>query len=468
MQISDNKNPTLLMIDDDAEFTSDFLMLLGEHFDCISATTGEGGIKILKEKSIDIILLDLMFDYGPNGVEILRQIKLVDNDVPVIMITDYASVDTVIEAMKNGAFDYVSKTPNLQELLLKIRNSIDISMLRKKTDSLRKEDSKNYYKIIGSGKSTQKLKNKITLYAENINTVLITGESGVGKELVARQIHLQSRLKDEPFVALNCAAIPKDLLESELFGHEKGAFTGAIKQKLGKFELASPGTIFLDEISELSPDAQVKLLRIIQNKEFERVGGTKTIESKARIIAATNRDLEALIAEEKFREDLFYRLDVLPIYVPPLRDRKEDILELIDFFTQNICDDLKIKSKAFTKNAISILSNYNWPGNIRELQNHITRAIISSSSNEITEMDLDSKLSGVNALNNFKVSKIPETWEEMDYMRKEAADRVSREIEKLFLDNLLKKFDGNISKAANSIGLNRSSLYKMLKKCELA
>jgi len=468
MQISDNKNPTLLMIDDDAEFTSDFLMLLGEHFDCISATTGEVGIKILKEKSIDIILLDLMFDYGPNGVEILRQIKLVDNDVPVIMITDYASVDTVIEAMKNGAFDYVSKTPNLQELLLKIRNSIDISMLRKKTDSLRKEDSKNYYKIVGSGKSTQKLKNKITLYAENINTVLITGESGVGKELVARQIHLQSRLKNEPFVALNCAAIPKDLLESELFGHEKGAFTGAIKRKLGKFELASPGTIFLDEISELNPDAQVKLLRIIQNKEFERVGGTKTIESKARIIAATNRDLEALIAEEKFREDLFYRLDVLPIYVPPLRDRKEDIHELIDFFTQNICDDLKIKSKVFTKNAISILSNYNWPGNIRELQNHITRAIISSSSNEITEMDLDSKLSGVNALNNFKVSKIPETWEEMDYMRKEAADRVSREIEKLFLDNLLKKFDGNISKAANSIGLNRSSLYKMLKKCELA
>jgi DNA-binding NtrC family response regulator len=384
------------------------------------------------------------------------------------MITDYASIDTVTEAMRAGAYDYVSKTPNLKELLLKIRNSINFSQLRKKTVSLREEHSKQYMQIIGNSKAVMKLKNKISLYADNLNTVLITGESGVGKELVARQIHLQSKYKNEPFIAVNCAAIPKDLIESELFGHEKGAFTGAVKAKLGKFELASPGTIFLDEISELHLDAQVKLLRVIQNREFERVGGTKIIKNTARIIAATNKNLEELIQQGKFREDLFYRLDVLPIEVPPLRERKEDIPELVEYFTEKVCLDLKIKKKTFTPGAIEILINYDWPGNIRELENHVTRSIISATGDEITEDDLDSKLTASKALYDFKIDKIPETWEEMDEMRKEAADRVSREIERLFLDNLLKKYDGNIARAAESIGLNRSSLYKMLKKSKLA
>jgi DNA-binding NtrC family response regulator len=461
------RKPTLLMIDDDVDFTSDFLMLLDEHFNCISATNGALGLKALRENNIDVILLDLMFKDGPNGEEILKQIKAVESDIPVIMITDYASVDTVVEAMKAGAYDYVSKTPNLKELLIKIQNSINISNLKKKTQTLQKENSKYFYQIIGSGKEVQKLKSKILLFADNLNTVLITGESGVGKELVARQIHLNSKVKNEPFIAVNCAAIPKDLIESELFGHEKGAFTGAIKQKLGKFELASPGTIFLDEISELNLDAQVKLLRVIQNREFERVGGTKTIESKARIIAATNKNLEELISEGKFREDLFYRLDVLPIEVPPLRKRKEDIPELVEFFTEKICIDLKINRKSFSPEAIAILQRYNWPGNIRELQNHITRAIISSASDVIRKFDLDSKLSAGDSVYKYGINKIPETWEEMNFMRKEATDKVSREIEKLFLENLLKNFDGNIAKAAQSIGLNRSSLYKMLNKCGL-
>ncbi len=460
--------PTLLMIDDDPDFTSDFFILLTEHFECFSAINGKEGLSKLQNNHVDVVLLDLMFDEGPNGLEILKAIKKENENIPVIMITDYASIDTVIEAMRNGAYDYVSKTPNLQELLIKIQKSIDISVFKKKTRSLQEEISKDFYQIIGSGKATTKLKNKISLYAESLNTVLITGESGVGKELVARQIHMQSEYKFEPFVAVNCAAIPKDLIESELFGHEKGAFTGAVNRKLGKFELASPGTIFLDEISELNLDAQVKLLRVIQNREFERVGGNKVIESKARIIAATNRNLETLIEEEKFREDLYYRLDVLPIEVPPLRERKEDIPELVEYFTKNICNDLKIEPKYFTKKAMNILETYDWPGNIRELQNHITRAIISSTGNEITDTDLDPKLSVSLSLYNYRIKSIPETWEEMDAIRKEAADKVSREIEKLFLTNLLKKFDGNISKAAREIGLNRSSLYKMLKKCGLA
>ncbi len=461
------EKPTLLMIDDDAEFTSDFLMLLEEHFDCLSALNGKEGLEALGTKHIDVVLLDLMFEDNPNGISILKQIKKAEPDIPVIMITDYASIDTVTEAMRAGAYDYVSKTPNLKELLLKIQKSIDYSRLLKKKISLSKEVSKDFFEIVGGGKAVQKLKNKISLYASNLNTVLITGESGVGKELVARQIHLQSEYKNEPFVAINCAAIPKDLIESELFGHEKGAFTGAVKEKLGKFELASPGTLFLDEISELHLDAQVKLLRVIQNRQFERVGGTKIHTTKARIIAATNRNLEKLIDEGKFREDLFYRLDVLPIEVPPLRERKEDIADLVKYFTAKICADLKIPLKHFSESAIAVLEKYDWPGNIRELQNHITRAVISSAGEEITEDDLDSKLVSSKTAFGYKITKIPETWEEMDAMRKEAADKVSREIEKMFLENLLKKFDGNISQAARSIGLNRSSLYKMLKKCGL-
>jgi len=466
--INNNKiKPTLLMIDDDAEFVSDFIMLLKNNFNCLVAQNGYEGLKKIKDTQIDIILLDLMFDDGPNGVEILKEIKKVDNDLPVIMITDYASVDTVVEAMKEGAYDYVSKTPNMQELLLKIKNSINLSVLKKKTISLRNANSENNFKIIGSSIETKKLIEKILLYSQNLSTVLITGESGVGKELVARQIHLNSKVNNEAFVAVNCAAIPKDLIESELFGYEKGAFTGATKQKLGKFELASPGTIFLDEISELSLDAQVKLMRVIQNREFERVGGTHTIKNTARIIAATNKDLESLITEGKFREDLFYRLDVLPIFVPPLRNRKDDIPELVKYFSEQICFDLKIPVKHFSQEAVEKLIQYEWPGNIRELQNHVTRAIISASESEVKVSDLDSKLMQDHSKLYYEFTKIPENWEEMDLMRKEAAEKVSREIEKLFLKNLLNRFNGNISKAANSIGLNRSSLYKMLRRNNL-
>ena len=459
--------PTLLLIDDDIDFSSDFLMLLRDYFECLSAEDGVEGIEIIKKNNIDVILLDLMFENKENGIEVLKKIKNIDANIPVIMITDYASVDTVLEAMKQGAYDYVSKTPNMKELLLKIRQSIDLSEYKRKTDSLKKDASKDYYKIVGKSGEVKKLKGKILLYANNLNTVLITGESGVGKELVARQIHLNSSVKNEAFVAVNCAAIPKDLIESELFGHEKGAFTGANKQKLGKFELASPGTIFLDEISELSLDAQVKLLRVIQNREFERVGGTKTIKNNARIIVATNRNLETMMKEGSFREDLFYRIDVLPIEVPPLRNRKDDIPDLIEHFSEQICYDLKINKKSFSDDAIKILQNYDWPGNIRELQNHVTRAIISSEGEIVTEKDLDSKLKAETSAVNFAIEKIPETWEEMDFVRKKAAEQVSREIEKLFLKNLLEKFNGNISKAAQNIGLNRSSLYKMLKRNNL-
>jgi len=456
--------PTLLIIDDDKDFISDFVILLSEHFECKSATTGTAGIKLIEEYSIDIVLLDLMFDNGPNGMKTLKDIKNIEPDLPVIMITDYASIDTATEAMRLGAYDYVSKTPNLQELQIKIKRSLKEVSLKIKAKSLQKESSKEFFKIVGSSIPIKQLINVIDLYAENNNTVIITGESGVGKELVARQIHLRSNYSNEPFVTINCAAIPKDLLESELFGHEKGAFTSAVKSKPGKFEIASPGTIFLDEISELSLDAQVKLLRVIQNKEFERVGGTKTISTNARIIAATNKNLEELKNQNKFREDLFYRLNVLPIYVPPLRERKEDIDELVLHFAKKICDDLKCSLYKFSEESIKVLKKYDWPGNIRELQNHLIRAIILAKDSIIKPVDLDSKIAQNNNLFSYKINSIPQTWEEMDNMRKKAADKVCRDIEKIFLKNLLNNNDGNISKAAKKIGVNRSSLYKMMKK----
>lgn len=307
----------------------------------------------------------------------------------------------------------------------------------------------------------------IYLFAKNDNTILITGESGVGKELVARQIHINGRRKQKPFTTVNCAAIPKELLESELFGHEKGAFTGADRRKLGKFEIAAEGTIFLDEISELDLNSQVKILRVLQEREFERVGGTVPIKSKARVIAATNKDLEGLVEKGKFREDLYYRLDVLPINVPPLRKRKEDITLLIDHFLEQASYELKLPLKVFSDEAVNIFVNYDWPGNIRELQNYITRAVILSPNTIIVPSDLDPNLLFDKPTTEINFNKIPETWKEMDAMRKEAAGKASRSVERIFIQSLLLKFNGNVTQAAKHVGINRTNFHKMMKKCGL-
>jgi two-component system nitrogen regulation response regulator NtrX len=379
------------------------------------------------------------------------------------MVTDYASIETAIDAIRIGAYDYISKTPNLKQLKLIIEKSLKERLLRFQNRTLVNDAEKPYHNMIGESPAMQEVKAKIKLFANNDNTVLITGESGVGKELVARQIHIQSKRSDKPFVAINCAAIPKDLLESELFGHEKGAFTGAINRKLGKFEIASDGTIFLDEISQMEISAQVKLLRVLQEREFERIGGNRTIKTSARIIAATNQSLLRLTEEGNFREDLYYRLDVLPIEVKPLRERKEDIPLLIEHFLIQACEELKIPTKRIAKESREKFQNYNWPGNIRELQNYVTRAVILSTGEEVSVDNFDSRTSNLIEVNDSV--KVPETWEEMDILRKEAADKASREVEKLFLINVLKKNDGNITKAAESIRINRSNFHKMMRKC---
>jgi DNA-binding NtrC family response regulator len=460
-------NPTLLIIDDDMDFRSDLVILLENDFECVQVSNSKDGLLYLKSNNPDIVLLDLMLNDGTNGLEILQKIKEGSSDLPVIMITDYASVDTAVEALKLGAEDYISKTPNLDELKLIIKRSMKERLLRLRTKYVEGDIKKEFLDIIGNSESVKLLKEQIKRLCDNQNTVLITGESGVGKELVARQFHYQSKFSDKPFISINCAAIPKDLIESELFGHEKGAFTGATENRFGKFEVADGGTLFLDEISELDLQAQVKLLRILQFKEFQRVGSNKTIRTSVRVIAATNRNLESLVKDGKFREDLFYRLNVLPINVPPLRERLSDINILANHFLIKAAIDLKIKPKNLSKEVIDNFMNYNWPGNIRELQNYITRASLITRGNEITMADVEFKLSREESLIKNTGFKVPESWNEMDKLRKEEATKASRKVEKVYLENLLKKFDGNISKAAEHAGINRTNLHKMISKCGL-
>ena len=349
--------PTLLLVDDDNNFASDFILLMEKDFNCLISNNSADGFTKFIEKSPDVVLLDLMLNDGTSGLDILKKIIALDENIPVIMITDYASTPTAVEAIKLGALDYITKTPNLEKLKALVERSLKMKLRNIHSKFLEEEINQPYQRIIGESEVIKKLKEQIYLYSQNNHTVLITGDSGVGKELVARQIHYLSSRKNKPFIAINCSAIPKNLIESELFGHEKGAFTGAISKKLGKFEIATDGTIFLDEISELDSDSQVKLLRVLQEKEFDRVGGFSSIKTNARIIAASNKNLKNEVINRSFREDLFYRLDVLPIRVPLLKERRDDIPILAEYFLRQAEMELKKKDLMFSEDAILKMIN---------------------------------------------------------------------------------------------------------------
>ncbi len=460
------KKQRILIIDDDKDFIQDLTFLVREDYECVTATNAEKAMHAVQTFNPRVILLDLVLGEQENGLDLLRKIHQFDDSIPIIIITDYASVETAVKAIQMGAFDYISKSPNRNELKLIIEKSMKQRSLKLMHDSLKQETTMPFYTMIGDSEGMLDVMEKVYLYARHQSTVLITGESGVGKELVARQIHLHSGNNQAPFIAVNCAAIPKELAESELFGHEKGAFTGADKRKIGKFEMAGDGVIFLDEISEIGPEVQVKLLRILQEKEFNRVGGTSTIKTNAKIIAATNRDLQEMVRLGLFREDLFYRLDVLPIHVPPLRERKADIPKLVQFFIDQICDEMKIAPKRCSDEALLLFQQYDWPGNIRQLRNYITRAVIMAQGSTITPEFLDTALKKSDSSQDINAYVIPKTWEEMDRMRKAEADRASREVEQRFVNYLIKEFDGNITKAAEAIGINRTNLHKIIRRVE--
>ncbi len=369
----------ILVIEDDETVRDVLRSFLGEKgFEVTLAENGEAGLDMLRAEKFDLILTDLVMP-GITGMDVLREVTAARISAPVIVMTAFGTVQTAVEAMRIGAFDYITKPFNLDELMIVLDKALSVSKLQKENVMLKMQLKKkyNFKGLIGDSPRMQTVYEMIEKIADTDSTVLITGESGTGKELIAKTIHYNNTSRaGGPFVPLNCAAIPRDLLESELFGHEKGAFTGAVNTRLGRFELAQGGTLFLDEVGELDPSLQVKLLRVLQEREFERVGGMKTIKVDVRILAATNKDLEKETKDGKFREDLFYRLNVIPLHIPPLRSRQEDLPLLMAFFVQQFCRKKKREPFTFSPAAMQCLLNYRWPGNVRELENLIERISI--------------------------------------------------------------------------------------------
>lgn len=453
---------TVLIIDDEESMRWIIAKALEkENYSTLTAASGREGLTRFSASSPDLVLLDLRMP-DMDGVEVLKTIKKEQPQVPVIMITAHGTVETAIEAMKAGAADYISKPFDMEELKLIIRRSLEVVELVSEVNFLRGElDERLKFSLTGNSKAIEEVKQLIDKVTAISVTVLIEGESGTGKEVVARQIHNSSAQANKPFVAINCAAIPENLLESELFGYERGAFSGATTRKKGKLEVAGSGTLFLDEIGDMAPLLQAKILRVLQEKVFERVGGNEQLHLDARIIAATNRDLKKAVQEGKFREDLYYRLQVFPIKVPALRERQEDIRELAEVFLAKY--DYRKKLKGFTEDALEMLYNYQWPGNVRELENTVERAVILCSGEYVTSQNLPGELLHIPG----------------PAIKKEACEQASspsvlaefpeegislEDVEKALINKALEKSGGNQTKAARLLGITRSALiYRMEK-----
>lgn len=419
----------------------------------------ENGEQVLKHLSLnpDLILLDIMLP-DIDGIEILKRIRKENEHLPVIMLSAQGRIEIAVEALRQGAFDYFPKPIDIQHLEPAIKNAIKNYDLQREIHLL-KESAKQEYSfdnLISADKKMQDVFKMITKVLDNDITVLINGESGTGKELVARAIHYNGIRKDKPFVVVNCASIPRELLESELFGHEKGAFTGAYQRKIGKFELAREGTIFLDEIGELQMSLQAKILRVIQNKEFERVGGTEIIKADVRIISATNINLKSAVDKKEFREDLFYRLSSFPILIPPLRERKGDILILIDHFVKTFNKKLNKNVKGFTRKALKVLYDYSWPGNVRELENSIERCVILSESDMIDAGDLP-----VNIRNSQDFVQVSGSLFDSDTII--PFEKLKEEA----IKHAIKVTDGNILEAAKKLKIGRATFYRLMEKYKI-
>ncbi|MBS1948381.1 MAG: sigma-54-dependent Fis family transcriptional regulator [Bacteroidetes bacterium] len=378
----------ILIVDDEKAIRKTLGEILSyEGYKIDEAGDGEEGLKKIKDKDYDVVLCDIKMP-KVDGIEFLEKAKESNTDVPIIMISGHGTIDTAVEAVKKGAYDFISKPPDLNRLLITIRNAMDKTSLVTETKVLKRKISK-VQEMVGASVPIQKIKETIDKVAPTDARILITGENGVGKELVARWIHEKSTRASGPLVEVNCAAIPGELIESELFGHEKGSFTSALKQRIGKFEQANGGTLFLDEIGDMSLNAQAKVLRALQEGKITRVGGDKDINVDVRVIAATNKDLLKEVEEKNFRLDLYHRLSVIIIYIPSLNERKDDIPLLVDKFFSDICSDYGIAKKGIDEEAIKALQNHNWTGNIRELRNVVERLIILSGKT-ITKTDVES------------------------------------------------------------------------------
>ena len=445
---------SILVVDDDRAHRTMLRTLLGGWGYVVQeADDGARAIEQVHEKSYDLILMDVRM-VEVSGLEALSEIKSYNPAIPIIIMTAYSSVETAVEALKKGAYDYLSKPLDFDELELAIGRAMDHTRLKEENRALKERLGVGFNTgdIIGHSRVMVELLETVALVAPTEATVLITGESGTGKELIASAMHLNSPRREKPFIQLNCAAITETLLESELFGHEKGAFTGADRRKEGRFRLANRGSIFLDEISEMSVAMQAKLLRVLQEKEIQRVGGEEVLRVDVRVIAATNRDLKAEIKDGRFREDLYYRLNVVALAVPALRERREDIPLLAQHFLDSFAEKNRKQIKGFTPQAMDRLVRYDWPGNVRELMNAVERGVILCRGDYVSEMDFPLSVSDV---------PVPE----QEAVREELlADLPLEEVEKVTILKTLESAGGNKSETARRLGITRRTLHKKLKK----
>jgi len=453
---------TVLVAEDEEKMGRILEVNLQDRYRVLLAKDGEEALRMFKENDVNLLLTDMRMP-GRDGLSLLHEVKRLRPEVPVILITAYGTVESAVHAMKEGAMDYLLKPVNMGEVELVIERALLQSDLIDENRQL-KEEVKFLYgvdSIISKDPKIIEIMEMVRQVADSKATILIEGESGTGKELVARAIHLNSQRAASPFIVVNCSAIPRELLESELFGHEKGAFTGAGKRKIGSFELAHRGTLFLDEIGEMPRELQVKILRAIEGYRFMRVGGTEEIEVDVRLITATNRDLKAAVEAGEFREDLFYRLHVVSVKLPPLRERKGDIPLLVSHFIEKHKKEVKGKALKISEKALRALETHPWPGNVRELENAILRAMLLTQSNRIELEDLPPEVRGEGGE---PVHPVPRDGEELKRMKWQLKRKAEDELEKVFLREALKRNRGNISRTALDVGMDRRQLQNLIRK----
>ncbi len=456
---------TILVVDDEAVIRDGLQRTLsGDRFHVETCKSGHAAIELLQEREFDLIITDLKMP-GMNGIEVLKAVKGLQPDVPVIMITGYATVDTAVDAMKNGASDYITKPFTPQQILEKIERSLEQRTVMIDDMFLKKEIASHhgFDAFVGESREMQKVYRRIMQVASSDSTVLVTGESGTGKELVARAIHRNSPRREQPFVALDCSSLAENLLESELFGHVKGSFTGAIQTKMGLFRVADGGTLFLDEVANISMSTQAKLLRVLQERIVTPIGGTQPIPINIHLVAATNRSLKQMVSEGTFREDLFFRLNIIPIDLPPLRERKGDIPLMVSHFLQKYNADFGKQIRGVAPDAMAFLEDYPFPGNVRELENTIERAVVLAESDIIRKEDLelaDREFHEPAAPSAY----VPTSAEELKEMKRHLRDKAVEDIEKAFVLSALERNNWNVTHAAEETGILRPNFQGMLKR----
>jgi two-component system, NtrC family, nitrogen regulation response regulator NtrX len=441
--------PLIFVVDDEEGIRESLTDILSdEGYEVLTAGSGEEALKILSDQNPDLILLDVWLT-GMDGLETLQQIKGMKPDIPVIMISGHGNIELAVKATRAGAYDFLEKPLSLERVVLAAQRAIERFSLEAE-NKLLKKDLTRKWRIVGNAQKMTHLLEQIELAAKSNSRVLILGESGAGKELVAHTLHEKSTRANKPFIEMNCAAIPQELIESELFGHEKGSFTGAFERKKGKFELADEGTLFLDEVGDMSLSTQAKVLRVLETQEFQRVGGSRNIKVDVRIITATNKDLGEEVKKGNFREDLLYRLNVIPLVIPPLREKKEDIPALIEYFLEYFAAEYGQKPKKITPEAMKKLEEYEWPGNVRELRNVIERLVIMTPAQVITPKNV---LIGESARS--------------DYFSLSTLKDARESFEKDFITKKLEENNWNISKTAEVLDIERSNLHRKIKAYEI-